>query len=739
MERPVTILMLDGVPSCSEVMEESLAGLVGSEDRFITCRSVQEAGPYLAGGPELPCLLVADVNRVQESLAQPGLLPGACQQVYYLALLNFAGPDEVDRALELGADDFLVFPLDRRELAARLAKGLKTLRCRGERTRAERPSDIFNGKIIQESEDHYRNVVERANDGIVIIQDAALKYVNPKIARITGFTVEELTGRRLEDCLHPAERDRLTDHYTRRLAGEEVPSRYETVIKHKDDSDIHVEFNAGLTQFRGRPADMVIIRDITQRKKVEEALRCSEERYREILHQIQEGYYEADLQGNITFCNEAACSLLRYTREEMIGMNFHRLYRDPARVFQIFNHVYQTGLPNRGFALEMIDKDGNTRYGELSVSLIKDEKGKAVGFRGVGRDVTERREAEEQIRYLSFHDKLTGLFNRAFFEEEIRRLDTERQLPLSILIADTNGLKLVNDAFGHQVGDDLLLKIAQLLRSACRREDIICRWGGDEFAVLLPKTSPASARGLVQRIQEACRRAAAEPIPMSVALGIATKEVYSQDIFSVVKKAETEMYGNKLQEAKHFRNSVIALLVQKLGEKGYETEGHSWRMQNMAVEVGTEMGLPETMMDDLVLAVTLHDIGKIAVPEEILTKPEPLTPEEWELLKEHPERGYRIALISMELARIAPVILAHHEHWNGSGYPQGLKGEEIPLLSRLLAVIEAFDVMTQGRPYKARVSPAEAIEELQHNVATQFDPRVVETFVHLYHEGRFSF
>ncbi len=739
MERPVTILMLDGVPSCSEVLEESLVGLVDSEDRFITCRSLREAGPYLAGGPELPCLLVAEVNRAQESQAQPGLLPGACQQVYYLALLNNSGLDEVNRALEMGAEDFLVLPPDRRELAARLAKGLKTLRQMGARTREGKPGDFLRGKITRESEDQYRNVVERANDGIVIIQDSALRYVNPKLAQITGFTVEELTGRRLEDCLHPSERERLTDQYNRRLAGEEGPSRFEAVIKHRDGSDIYVEFNAGLTTYQGRPADMVIIRDITQRKKVEEALRRSEERYREILDQIQEGYYEADLQGNITFCNEATCSLLRYTQEEMIGMNFHRLYRDPARVFQIFNHVYQTGLPNRGFALEMIDKDGNIRYGELSVSLIKDENGKAVGFRGVGRDVTERKEAEEQIRYLSFHDKLTGLFNRAFFEEEIRRLDTERQVPLSILIADTNGLKLVNDAFGHHVGDDLLLNIAQLLRSACRREDIICRWGGDEFAVLLPKTSPASAKGLVQRIQEVCRRAEAEPIPLSVALGIATKEVYSQDIFSVVKKAETEMYGNKLQEAKHFRNSVIASLVQKLGEKGYETKGHAWRMQNMSVEIGTEMGLPELMMDDLILAVTLHDIGKIAVPEHILKKPGPLAPEEWELVKEHAERGYRIALTSMELAHIAPVILAHHEHWNGGGYPQGLKREKIPLLSRLLAVIEAYDVMIHASPYKDRVSPDEAIKELQHSAGTQFDPRVVETFVHLYHEGRLRF
>ncbi len=473
-----------------------------------------------------------------------------------------------------------------------------------------------------------------------------------------------------------------------------------------------------------------LVSDMTDRRAVEAALRRSEERYREILSQIQEGYYEVDLQGNIIFCNEAACSLLGYTRDEFIGTNYRQLYRDADAVYQVFHHVFQTGEPNRGFALEMVARDGSTRYGELSVSLIL-ENGKAVGFRGVGRDVTDRKKAEEQIRYLSFHDKLTGLYNRAFFEEEIRRLDTDRQLPLSIIIGDANGLKLVNDAFGHLEGDNLLKRIAELLKFSCREEDIICRWGGDEFAILLPKTPPGATKKLVERIQNACSNANPAPIALSIALGMSTKDNPSQDIFNVVKKAETDMYRDKLQDAKNFRNTVIASLVRKLGEKDYETEEHSWRMQGLAIELGTYLDLNEKMMDELIQSVTLHDIGKIAVPDHILMKSAPLSPEEWERVKEHSERGYRIAMTSTELSRIAPVILAHHERWDGKGYPQGLKGEEIPLLSRLVAVIDAYDVMISGRPYKESISHETALNELCKAAGTQFDPRIVEAFIQL--------
>ncbi len=341
-------------------------------------------------------------------------------------------------------------------------------------------------------------------------------------------------------------------------------------------------------------------------------------------------------------------------------------------------------------------------------------------------DMTERKKAEAKLHYISFHDQLTGLYNRAFFEEELKRLDTGRQLPLSLIVGDTNGIKLVNEAFGHRQGDELLTRAAGILKKHCRREDIVCRWGGDEFAILLPRMKEEGCKELLKRIKAGLEEATPFPIKLSMSLGSATKKDVFQDVGEVLKIAEAQMYSQKLSEAKEFRQAVIASLVRTLGEKDYETEEHSWRMQNLSVQWAGYFKLKDSELEDLIMAVTLHDIGKIAVPEEILMKTSPLSENEWAIIKEHAERGYRIAISSEELLHVAPYILFHHERWDGLGYPRGLKGEEIPLLSRILAILDAYDVMTNGRPYKAAISEAEAMQELWRCAGKQFDPHLVK-------------
>lgn len=350
-------------------------------------------------------------------------------------------------------------------------------------------------------------------------------------------------------------------------------------------------------------------------------------------------------------------------------------------------------------------------------------------------DITERKQAEEQIRYLSFHDKVTRIYNRAYFEEELKRLDTERQLPLSIIIGDVNGLKLVNDTFGHQQGDVLLKKIACVLRNSCRKEDIIARWGGDEFAVLLPRTGNKAAAEVCQRIKKACSETEQSPIRPSIALGTATKEKPDQDIQEILKEAEDRMYRQKLFESKSVRSSIISSLKKILQEKTHETEEHALRVQEMALHLGQKLNLPDNQLDDLSLLAVLHDIGKVAIPNSILAKPGKLTPEEWETIQRHPEIGYRIAQSSPELTHIAEAILAHHEWWDGSGYPRGLKGEEIPLNSRIIAIADAYDVMTRGRPHKKTIKPQEAIEEIKRCAGSQFDPHLVNLFIELIPEA----
>lgn len=341
---------------------------------------------------------------------------------------------------------------------------------------------------------------------------------------------------------------------------------------------------------------------------------------------------------------------------------------------------------------------------------------------------------EEEIREnrkITYHDSLTGLYNRRFFEEELKRLDVPRNLPLSIIMGDVNGLKLVNDAFGHEKGDELLRKAADAIVSACRKDDIVARWGGDEFVVLLPKTSSVDAEDIVNRMRASHAGEHVNAVKVSLSYGWETKLVPEEGIPQLLKRAEDFMYKHKILENEGLRNNAINTIISTLHEKNPREEQHSKRVSDICRDLALDIGLSPLEANRLKVVGLLHDIGKIAIDEGILNKPGQLTASEWAEIRRHPDIGYRILSTSYEMQELAESILAHHERWDGKGYPKGLRGEQIPVVARIIALADSFDAMTSERPYRKPLTLETAIFEIRNGAGTQFDPDLAIRFADL--------
>ena len=341
----------------------------------------------------------------------------------------------------------------------------------------------------------------------------------------------------------------------------------------------------------------------------------------------------------------------------------------------------------------------------------------------------ERNTFEKRIEVLSYHDQLTGLYNRRFFEEEILRLDTKRNFPVTVVIADVNGLKLTNDAFGHFLGDKLLQKAADVFKKECRADDIIARTGGDEFAILLPKTDSREAMRIVQRIQNAITQDTSENMILSISFGFSTKYETEEDMVEVIKKAEDHMYNNKLSESMKIRSKTLEIIKKKLYGKNEREQRHSDRVSQLCRDIGIAMQMNQTQLEELETAGLLHDIGKIAIEERILNKESKLDHTEMAKMRRHAEIGYHILSSVSELAQVAHYVLAHQERWDGTGYPKQLKGDGIPIQSRIIAIADAYDAMTSVSPFRDAINPEDAVMEILNYAGLQFDPDIVRIFV----------
>lgn len=481
--------------------------------------------------------------------------------------------------------------------------------------------------------------------------------------------------------------------------------------------------------------------DVTDLRITIEALKESERSKSVLLSNLPGMAYRCacDRSWTIQFASSGCFELTGYRPEELIDnkiLSFNDIicpeYREP-----VWTHSQEnlSAHESNQFEYEILTASGERKW-VLDINQgVLDESGKIVALEGIIVDITKSKLQFLQIQYLSNHDQLTGLHNRQYHDNAKRMLDNDAALPLSVMFVDINGLKLINDAFGYDEGDRMIQTTAAVLKATIRPDEILARIGGDEFGLLLPNTDARACAERMKTLKEAFdahnARLKDRTLIINLSIGSSTKIAREDEFAQVVKDAEANMARRKLFDQKSHHNAVLSSIMATLFERSFETEAHAERIGELSAIVGKRLDLSHDDLDKLRLFAILHDIGKIGISDQILNKPAPLNEEETAIMKTHPEIGYRIAMASPDFAPIAELILTHHERWDGTGYPNRIVGEKIPLLSRILAVADAYDAMTEDRVYRKALSHAAALEEIRKNAGSQFDPQIAAVFLEI--------
>lgn len=475
-----------------------------------------------------------------------------------------------------------------------------------------------------------------------------------------------------------------------------------------------------------------------ERVTVVTELKLSKEKTEKYLSMAGAFFLVLDIEGRIMEINEKGASILGYPRNNLLGRFWFDIAVPPEEKEQVRKYFKSLSMGRPEFEENVASRirvfGGDRRTIRWNNSPIKDIYGEVKEILSIGMDITDEINAIQEVEKLTFNDPLTGLFNRNYMERIRDTFFVEENLPIGIVMGDVNGLKLTNDAFGHAAGDALLKDAGSLLKGSCRGKDVVIRWGGDEFIVLFPCADRSVMARIAKRIddrfsisEDRLNQGALAP---SLTIGTAVMECLEEGFEAALKKAEDMMYQRKILAGASWRSSILGSLESVLRERTSETREHIIRVTELSGKFADVAGLSDDEAGRLELLARLHDIGLIAVPSEILMKEGPLDQSEWMTVKRHPEVGYRIArATSSETSSVADEILSHHERWDGEGYPNGLKEEEIPLLSRLLSIVDAFDAITHDRPYRKARTVQEAMEEIKSCAGGHFDPCLVALFL----------
>ena len=576
---------------------------------------------------------------------------------------------------------------------------------------------------------------ENSNSSIALLDENHLILdVNQKFEEIFSYKLIDIKGQDLDHILQTENGGNINKNLTASvLNGESVEAEAERFDKYGNPISFLIKGVPIIvnSELKGVYA---VYEDISERKEAEKKIKSLEEKYRTIFEHGPMGILLLDSEGIVLQANQTLVEYSGYDKSELVGKSIFEtvvLEDNIEAAKKCINQILA------GEEVEYIG-ESHRKNGEVFPILFKE---RSIEIPGQGRcvlsmqlDYTEYQKQQQKIKYIGYHDQLTDSYNRSYIEKKLKKYDQAEYLPLAVVMIDINGLTLINESYGYQKGDQLLINVAAKLKTLLSEKDILGRWSGDEFIILLPESSKQQVSELREAVDYFCDSTAEDEIPVSLGFGSAIKKEAGANLYQVINQADRNMNQDKLTKSRSSKNKFVKNLINTLGAKSNETKEHALRMTSLAFNLGERLNLNHEKLNELNLLATLHDIGKVTISEKILNKPGKLTTEEWKTIKSHTVKGAAIADSTAEFSPIAIYIRHHHERWDGSGYPDQLTGEEIPLLSRIITLVDSYDVMTNERPYKKAMSKKEAIKEIKCCQSSQFDPKLAVEFVKLLEE-----
>ncbi len=584
----------------------------------------------------------------------------------------------------------------------------------------------------REDENLYQVLFESSEIATIIAErDGTILRVNKRFLELSGYRRSDVVGKKKwSELVVNGDLTKMT--------------QYRDFLDHDASAPAHT-YEFKLAAKNGSTRDVQILRqavagtkhaaihfvDISDLMRVGKKVISSEEKYRSLIESTDDSIYMIDREGTYLFVNRQVLARLCVTEANIIGKHYSDFHdaEDTIEFAGYVDKVFETGSSHR---YEHRSGKGGDRWMLRTLSPIVEGRTGQVRFVAVvSKEITDLKKTEEKLKYLSLHDPLTNLYNRAYFEEEMHRHDNNRFDVVGLIMCDIDGLKLVNDTLGHDRGDELLTVASQVIRKSFRESDVVARVGGDEFAILLPNSPKSKVEEICARIRTsvAAYNKKNPHLPLGISTGFAIRTGPGQSMAELYREADNAMYKEKLFGSQHARNVIVKNLLNTIESKGVTTKQSLKRLRQLVSVLGSAAGLTEKRLKDLALLAQFHDIGNISIHDRILLKSGSLTEEELNEMRKHCDIGHRIAQSAATLTPIADYILKHHEWWDGSGYPLGLTGEEIPLEkqdhghSRCLRVNDRRAAPPQGGVQGG------SVKELRRCAGTQFDPDLVKKFI----------